>query len=140
MGVAWFDSEKAERVDHVRLLAPVPIQAQLVLVCLSAVPHAWITTVKAGGVSIQTGRTRLMLTVHIFSLNSPECQYATCNLLYHWHDLICERNGVKATSEFTLSRSHFDGFHFECVVVFGAREAADLQSVREEWLDGEQQL
>lgn len=40
MGVARFKSEKAERVDHVRLLAPVPIQAQLVLVCLSAVPHA----------------------------------------------------------------------------------------------------
>lgn len=36
---------------------------------------------------------------------------------------------MKATGEFTLSRSRFDGFHFGCVVVFGTREAADLQSV-----------
>lgn len=42
---------------------------------------------------------------------------------------MCEHSGVKATSEFTLSRSRFDGFHFECFVVFGARGAADLQSV-----------
>lgn len=40
VGAARFKSEKAERVDHVRLLAPVPIQTQLILVCLSAVPLA----------------------------------------------------------------------------------------------------
>lgn len=63
--------------------------------------HAWIMAVMGGGVFIQTGRTRLLLTVNIFPLNSAEYQQSNPQPL----DMISYMN---TASGCTLHRGRFD--------------------------------